>query len=101
MKKKVFITIDVLLILATLIPAGMYLWQCIDAAINGVIPWGGGYGLDYGEKIYGLPAFVNTFCVMFVFLLVLVILWAMLALGTIIFTVITVIVCRKSRSNNP
>ena len=99
MKKKIFIIIDILLILATLIPAGWYLWVCIDAAINGVIPWGGGYGVDYGEMIYGFPAFANTFCVMFAFLFVLVVLWGMLALGTIIFTVITVLICKKCKSD--
>ena len=96
MKKKVFIIIDIVLITATFIPAGWFLWQCIDSAINGVIPWGGGYGTDYGELIYGLPAFINTFGVLFVLLFVLVVLWGMLALGTIVFTVITVLVSKKS-----
>ena len=57
MKKKVFIGIDVLLILLSITPIGLLIYDCVNKAINGILPWGDGYGLDYGNRIYGLEAF--------------------------------------------
>lgn len=96
MKKKVFIGIDVLLMLLSVTPIGLVLYDCIDKAINGVMPWGDGYGLDYGQMIYGAEAFryelrFDLFWGVAVFGIP----WAMLILTTIIFTVFTVMHVKK------
>lgn len=89
MKKKVFITIDILLIIATILPVVLLLVECIDSAVNGTIRWGeSGY-------VYGIPAFIDTLEVYLVFGFVLVVLWAVLFLHTLVFTVITIIVARR------
>ena len=96
MKKKVFIGIDVLLMLLSVTPIGLVLYDCINKAINGIIPWGDGYGLDYGQMIYGYEAFryelrFDLFWGVAVFGIP----WAMLILTTIIFTVFTVMHVKK------
>ena len=65
--KKAFITIDVGLIILTIIPVIVVLADCIDSAVNGVIPW-----REDSTFIYGMPAFFNTLGVYFVFGFVLV-----------------------------
>jgi hypothetical protein len=89
MKKAVFITIDVLMIIATIIPVVWLFFECLDSAINGTIHWGA------ETYIYGLPAFIDTLEFYLIFGLVLVVLWAMLCFATQVFTVITIIVVKK------
>ncbi len=96
-KKKILITIDVILIGLSLIFPGWILYHCIDAAINGCIPWGGGYPEGYG-MIYGFPAFMNTLGTLCVLLAAAVILWAMFAFATLVYTIITVIICKSDRT---
>ena len=96
LKKAVVIIIDVLLMLAMIVPVGALLWDCIYSAMEGVIPWGMGYGLDYGEKIYGFEAFRYVFTFDCVFFFILVILWVCLFVGTAAFTVFTVLYVKKN-----
>lgn len=91
MKKKLIVTADIALIIITIIPVLLLLWDCINTAINGTIPWGGIYGTDYVEKIYGIEAFFYALTFDFVFLFVLFVLWAGLFFYTIAFTVFTVL----------
>ena len=93
--KKAFITIDVGLIILTIIPVIVVLADCIDSAVNGVIPW-----REDSTFIYGMPAFFNTLGVYFVFGFVLVVLWAILLLVTAGFTVFTVIYAKKKKRNH-
>jgi hypothetical protein len=98
MKKKIFIAIDVLLILLSVTPIGLVLYDCIDKAINGVGPWGDGYGLHYHGLIYGYEAFryelrFDLFWGGAVFGIP----WACLILTTIIFTVFTVMYAKNNK----
>ena len=96
MNKKVFIGIDVLLILLSITPIGLLIYDCVNKAINGILPWGDGYGLDYGSRIYGLEAFRYE--------LRFDLYWGGIFLGipvaiiwftTIIVTIITIVVCKQ------
>ena len=96
MKKKIFVIIDVLLILASITPIGLLIYDCVDKAINGILPWGDGYGLDYGQMIYGYEAFRYE--------LRFDLYWGGIFLGipvatiwftTIIVTIITIVVCKQ------
>lgn len=98
MKKKTFVIIDVLLILASITPIGLVLYDCINKAINGIIPWGDGYGLDYGQMIYGYEAFryelrFDLFWGGAIFGIP----WAALVFIAIIFTVVTVMNVKDKR----
>ena len=98
MKKKIFIAIDVLLLLLSVTPIGLVLYDCINRAINGVSPWGDGYGLDYHGMIYGYEAFRYEFRFdVFWGLAVFGIPWACLILTTIIFTVFTVMYAKNNK----
>ena len=91
MKKTLIILIDIVLIVATVIPVILLFSSCIHSAIYGVIPTGFQYGLDYGEKVYGLEAFINTFLFYCTFLFAGVVLWIGMFIGTLAFTVFTVV----------
>ena len=88
--KKALVTIDILLILATITPVAALLWQCFDSAFNGTIPSGFKYGFDYGQFIYGAEAFIYTMVFFMYFLFFLVIAWAVLFMFTLVFTGLTI-----------
>jgi hypothetical protein len=97
MKKRILIIINILLLLATMIPVCVLLWDCINSAIQGIYPWGLGYGTDYGEKIFGLEAFRYVFITDCVFGFVLVLLWVCLFVGTAAFTVFTAVYVNREK----
>ena len=97
MKKRILIIINILLLLATMIPVCVLLWDCIDSAIQGIYPWGLGYGTDYGEKIFGLEAFRYVFITDCVFGFILVLLWVCLFVGTTAFTVFTAVYVKRDK----
>ena len=91
MKKRIVIITEIILIIATVLPVIALLWECINAAIHGTIPWGFGYGVDYNEFIYGMEAFIYTLSFYFAFLFIPVILWFTMFVFTIGFTIFTVV----------
>lgn len=97
MKKRILIIINILLLLATMIPVCVLLWDCINSAIQGIYPWGLGYGNDYDEKIFGLEAFRYVFITDCVFGFVLVLLWVCLFVGTASFTVFTALYVNRDK----
>lgn len=88
--KKTLVTIDIILIVLTVVPAAWLLWQCFHSAIYGTIPEGFTYGFDYGQMIYGAEAFCYTMMFFCYFLCFLVIPWVALFFITLIFTLIIV-----------
>ena len=95
MKKRLIIAADIVLIIATVIPVALLIWDCVRTAINGVIPSGFFYGPDYSEMIYGWEAFCYSFLFDCYFLFFLVILWGILFAITIGFTIFTVVYGKK------
>ena len=95
MKKIIIVAIDIFLLIATIVPAIWLFCECMDSAVNGVIPW-----REESEYIYGLHAFLYTLGSFCVFELVLVVLWALLFCTTFLFTVFTVIylIVKKKRA---
>ena len=93
--KKALVIIDILLIVATVIPAAWLLWQCFDSAINGTIPSGFTYGWDNLHYIYGIEAFCYTMMFLCYFLFFLVIPWVFLFFITLIFTGLTISYVRR------
>ena len=96
--RKTLVTLDILLILMTATPAAALLWECFNSAINGVIPFGGKYGLDYGQFIYGPEAFIYTMMFYMYFLFFLVIIWSVLFCFTAVFTGLTVSYLKEKRA---
>ena len=95
--KKALVIIDIILILATVIPAAWLLWQCFQSAVYGTIPTGFTYGWDNLHFIYGIEAFCYTMMFLCYFLAFLVIPWVGLFFITIIYTGIAMpYVFRKS-----
>ena len=88
--KKALVTIDILMIIATVLPAAWLLWQCFETAINGTYPMGFTYGFDYHQMIYGAEAFCYTMMFYCYFLFFLVIPWVTLFFVTLIFTGLTI-----------
>ena len=100
MKRTCIVFTEIILILATVIPVLALLWECIYTAIHGTIPWGFGYGVDYGAFIYGMEAFIYTFFFYCTFLFVLVVLWFGVAAATIGFSIFTIIYLKKNPVND-
>ena len=95
LKKTILVVLDTIFIMATVVPVLVLLKECIEAAIVGTIPWGFGYGVDYGEKIFGIEAFFYVMSFYLAFFFVLVALWAMLYVFTSFFTVFTLVYLKK------
>lgn len=95
MKKTIIVGLDTILIIATIVPVLFLMKECTEAAIVGTIPWGLWYGVDYGEKIFGIEAFFYVLSFYFAFFFIPLVLWTVLYVLTSLFTVFTLVYIKK------
>ena len=96
-RKKITISIDVILWIITAIPVINVLKECLYSAIHGTIPFRESFGNAPVEIVYGFPAFVDTLQLYGVFFFVFVVAWGGLLVFTLGFTAYTYIFCKDAK----
>lgn len=87
MKNKVILTItSIFTWIMTIIPATMLISECIDSYINGTY-----HGFNSEGLIFGIQAFLDTFCLYIFLYFPLVILWLIIFIATVVITTVTII----------